>query len=97
MGRSRGRRSCGRSCGLALLPLPARAGGGVAAARGIIVSHETPKSVQLFVGENYNHFELPETLGNLYGPIGPGCPRPDGLESGSLAMTRIALWSDMVN
>jgi arylformamidase len=28
------------------------------------------KSVQLFVGENYNHFELPETLGNPYGLLG---------------------------
>jgi arylformamidase len=28
------------------------------------------KSVQLLVGENYNHFELPETLGNPYGLLG---------------------------
>ena len=29
------------------------------------------KSVQLLVGENYNHFELSETLGNPYGLLGP--------------------------
>jgi arylformamidase len=28
------------------------------------------KPVQLLVGENYNHFELPETLGNPYGILG---------------------------
>jgi arylformamidase len=28
------------------------------------------KSLQLLVGENYNHFELPETLGNPYGLLG---------------------------
>jgi arylformamidase len=28
------------------------------------------KPVQLLVGENYNHFELPETLGNPYGLLG---------------------------
>jgi arylformamidase len=28
------------------------------------------KKVQLLVGENYNHFELPETLGNPYGLLG---------------------------
>ena len=28
------------------------------------------KSVQLLVGEGYNHFELPETLGNPYGLLG---------------------------
>ena len=28
------------------------------------------KSVRLLVGENYNHFELPETLGNPYGLLG---------------------------
>jgi hypothetical protein len=26
--------------------------------------------VQLLVGENYNHVELPETLGNPYGLLG---------------------------
>jgi arylformamidase len=30
----------------------------------------TGKSVQLLAGENYNHFELPETLGNPYGLLG---------------------------
>jgi arylformamidase len=29
-----------------------------------------PTPVQLLVGENYNHFELPETLGNPYGLLG---------------------------
>jgi arylformamidase len=28
------------------------------------------RPVQLLVGENYNHFELPETLGNPYGLLG---------------------------
>ena len=28
------------------------------------------KPVQLLVGENHNHFELPETLGNPYGLLG---------------------------
>ena len=28
------------------------------------------KPVQLLVGEHYNHFELPETLGNPYGLLG---------------------------
>jgi arylformamidase len=30
----------------------------------------TGKRVQLLVGEHYNHFELPETLGNPYGLLG---------------------------
>ena len=28
------------------------------------------KKVHLLVGENYNHFELPETFGNPYGLLG---------------------------
>jgi arylformamidase len=28
------------------------------------------KPVRLLVGEHYNHFELPETLGNPYGLLG---------------------------
>jgi len=28
------------------------------------------KKVWLLVGDNYNHFELPETLGNPYGLLG---------------------------
>ena len=28
------------------------------------------RTVQLLVGEHYNHFELPETLGNPYGLLG---------------------------
>ena len=28
------------------------------------------KKVRLLVGEHYNHFELPETLGNPYGLLG---------------------------
>src|SRR5436309_14585574 len=28
------------------------------------------KLVRLLVGEHYNHFELPETLGNPHGPLG---------------------------
>jgi len=30
----------------------------------------TGKPVRLLVGEHYNHFELPETLGNPYGLLG---------------------------
>jgi arylformamidase len=30
------------------------------------------KKVRLLVGEHYNHFELPETLGNPYGLLGRG-------------------------
>jgi arylformamidase len=30
----------------------------------------TGKKLRLLVGENYNHFELPETLGNPYGLLG---------------------------
>jgi arylformamidase len=28
------------------------------------------KMVELLIGEHYNHFELPETLGNPYGLLG---------------------------
>ena len=55
------------------------------------------KKVRLLVGEHYNHFELPETLGNPFGLLGSCRTRLDGLDSGSRAMTRIGLWSDMVN
>ena len=40
------------------------------------------KSVQLLVGENYNHFELPETLGNPYGLLGRAVLDLMGLEAG---------------
>jgi arylformamidase len=41
--------------------------------------------VELLVGEHYNHFELPETLGNPYGLLGAaildfmGSPHGPGL------------------
>jgi arylformamidase len=40
------------------------------------------KSVQLLVGENYNHFELPETLGNPYGLLGQAALDLLGLNAG---------------
>jgi hypothetical protein len=54
------------------------------------------KSVQLLVGENYNHFELPETLGNPYGLLGRAALDLMGLTAG-LSMIRIGLWSDRMN
>jgi arylformamidase len=39
------------------------------------------KPVQLFVGENYNHFELPETLGNPYGLLGLAALEQMGLKA----------------
>ena len=39
------------------------------------------KKVQLLVGENYNHFELPETLGNPYGLRGRAALELMGLTS----------------
>jgi arylformamidase len=39
------------------------------------------KPVQLLVGENYNHFELPETLGNPYGLLGRAALDLMGLEA----------------
>ena len=39
------------------------------------------KKVQLLVGENYNHFELPETLGNPYGLLGRAALELMGLTS----------------
>ena len=41
------------------------------------------KPVELLVGENYNHFELPETLGNPYGLLGRAVLDLMGLEAGS--------------
>jgi len=40
------------------------------------------KSVQLLVGENYNHFELPETLGTPYGLLGRAALDLLGLNAG---------------
>jgi arylformamidase len=40
------------------------------------------KPVQLLVGENYNHFELPETLGNPYGLLGRAALDLMGLRAG---------------
>jgi arylformamidase len=40
------------------------------------------KSVSLLVGENYNHFELPETLGNPYGLLGRAALDLMGLRAG---------------
>ena len=39
------------------------------------------KPMQLLVGENYNHFELPETLGNPYGLLGRGTLELMGLKA----------------
>ena len=38
------------------------------------------KSVELLVGEGYNHFELPETLANPYGALGRAVGRRPGLD-----------------
>jgi arylformamidase len=40
------------------------------------------KKVQLLVGEHYNHFELPETLGNPYGLLGRAALDLMGLKAG---------------
>jgi len=39
------------------------------------------KVVELLVGEHYNHFELPETLGNPYGLLGRAALELMGLAS----------------
>jgi arylformamidase len=39
------------------------------------------KLVRLLVGENYNHFELPETLGNPYGLLGRAALELTGLKA----------------
>jgi arylformamidase len=49
------------------------------------------KKVRLLVGEHYNHFELPETLGNPYGLLGRAALELMGFIAGSLAITRIDL------
>jgi arylformamidase len=41
------------------------------------------KKVRLLVGEHYNHFELPETLGNPYGLLGRAALELVGLTSGT--------------
>ena len=40
------------------------------------------KPVRLLVGEHYNHFELPETLGNPYGLLGRAASTLMGLTAG---------------
>jgi arylformamidase len=40
------------------------------------------KPVRLLVGENYNHFELPETLGNPYALLGRAALDLMGLKAG---------------
>ena len=40
------------------------------------------KSVRLLVGEHYNHFELPETIGNPYGLLGRAALELMGLRAG---------------
>src|SRR6516164_7268454 len=40
------------------------------------------KPVRLLVGEHYNHFELPETLGNPYGLLGRAALELMGLTAG---------------
>ena len=42
----------------------------------------TPPQVQLLVAEHYNHFELPETLGNPYGLLGRAALDLMGLTAG---------------
>ena len=49
------------------------------------------KPVQLLVGEHYNHFELPETLGNPYGLLGRAAFDLMGLKAEPSPMTRIDL------
>ena len=51
------------------------------------------KRVQLLVGEHYNHFELPETLGNPYGLLGRVALDLMGLKAEPSLMTRIDLLS----
>ena len=51
------------------------------------------KPVQLLVGEHYNHFELPETLGNPYGLLGRVALDLMGLKAEPSLMTRIDLLS----
>jgi arylformamidase len=41
------------------------------------------KPMELLVGENYNHFELPETLGNPYGLLGRAALDLMGLAAGA--------------
>ena len=49
------------------------------------------KQVRLLVGEHYNHFELPETLGNPYGLLGRAALEMMGLTAGGAAC-----WTDPV-
>ena len=42
------------------------------------------KNVRLVVGEHYNHFELPETLGNPYGLLGRAALELMGLRPGDV-------------
>src|SRR5712671_2665313 len=46
------------------------------------------KPVQLLVGENYNHFELPEAFGNPYGLLGRAALNLMGLEDNIARMHR---------
>jgi arylformamidase len=46
----------------------------------------TGKSVRLLVGEDYNHFELPETLGNPYGLLGRAALELMGLRAAGLGL-----------
>jgi arylformamidase len=48
------------------------------------------KPVRLLVGENYNHFELPETLGNPYGLLGRATLDLMGLTAGVARDPRLA-------
>jgi arylformamidase len=41
------------------------------------------KKGRLLVGEHYNHFELPETLGNPYGLLGRAALELMGLSAGA--------------
>jgi hypothetical protein len=52
---------------------------------------------QLLIAEHYNHFELPETLGNPYGLLGRAALDLMGLRAGFGGMIRIGLWSDRMN
>jgi arylformamidase len=49
----------------------------------VVAVESAGKKVRLLVGEHYNHFELPETLGNPYGLLGWAALELMGLRMGS--------------
>jgi arylformamidase len=48
----------------------------------VVAVESAGKKVRLLVGEHYNHFELPETLGNPYGLLGRAALELMGLRMG---------------